>query len=185
MNVATWVSLQHRTLYFWARGLRAGTHSYPWGARSFFTFPVQVLPGRPCSSADSTIPRCGGTREPVCLAIDAIAAAPWAFIFQDWDCRAFWVMVINSCIYSLMPPWVPAHQTDKNCNFAMKQAKIWSYLKKEKKKHKKSHYRFICLSFFSGDETYQQGLLQTKGWRTPPRLTEDGFCFLDPSKENL
>ncbi|KAG7254654.1 hypothetical protein CRUP_037123 [Coryphaenoides rupestris] len=40
---------------------------------------------------------CGATNEPVCsLATVAMAAAPWAFIFQDWDCRAFWVMAISS-----------------------------------------------------------------------------------------
>lgn len=72
-----------------------------------FTFPAHVLPARPCSNAVSIIPRYGGTRELVCFAIDAMAIAPWAFIFQDWDCKAFWVMVINSCRYNRMPPKEP------------------------------------------------------------------------------
>lgn len=72
-----------------------------------FTFPAHVLPARPCSNALRIIPRYGGTRELVCFAIDAMAIAPWAFIFQDWDCKAFWEMVINSCRYNRMPPKEP------------------------------------------------------------------------------
>lgn len=64
---------------------------------TIITLPAHVRPDSPCIKAFSTMPRCGATNDPVCsLATVAMAAAPWAFIFQDWDCNAFCVIVISS-----------------------------------------------------------------------------------------
>lgn len=114
-----------------------------------FTFPAHVLPARPCSNAVSIIPRYGGTRELVCFAIDAMAIAPWAFIFQDWDCKAFWVIAINSCRYNRMPPKEPRLQ----------MAKLKQLLSDQKIKIKINYFFFFSKSEKVSDHSLKQWFL--------------------------
>ena len=79
-------------------------------ALSKASFPVHVLPDNPVSKALSNIPKCGGPKlAPGFVAIVFMAVAPWAFMCQDCDSNASFVIATNSSRYNLTPASDPNH----------------------------------------------------------------------------
>lgn len=91
------------------------------------TFPGHVRPDSPINNAFRTSPRWGGPNvAPSLDAIVLIADAPCAFICQDWDSRAVWLIWTSSWRYKRTPPSVPGVLSNQMSSHSEGLESLWA-----------------------------------------------------------